>query len=104
MRCPVCITEIESGVYCSEDCERLHSDPALGYGGVSQKRLGEVFDLVKNRENWKYPIDAVVPIGVATVAEIEAAIDFYVGGDAFVTEDRYNMLVTAPGYYAVIGA
>jgi alkyl sulfatase BDS1-like metallo-beta-lactamase superfamily hydrolase len=78
----------------------------LGFDiGYTDLELNLAFELVKPAENWKYPIDAVIPAHFQRV--VTAAIDHYAGGGAEVLEsdlDPHKVRVIAPGYYAEIGA
>lgn len=72
---------------------------------MTQERLSEVFDLVKPQPNWKYPIDAKVPVGAATPAEISEAVVWFTGSLPEVWEETPGTFsVLAAGYYACIGA
>lgn len=78
----------------------------MGYG---RERLTEVFDLVKDPENWKLPVDAFVEEGQATVGEIDAAVIFFTGSvpDIYPCEasgGRQGYAVLADGYYEAVGA
>lgn len=68
-------------------------------------RLHEVFDLVKNAEHWKLPIDALVPVSKATREELVDAVVFFCGGLPMVTRhDEQTFRVEGDGYYAWVGA
>ena len=92
--------------FCSYRCADFHLSPRWGVRGINRKRLHEVFDLVKNKEHWKLPIACSVPKTAATCTEIEAAIDYFIGGGAVVWSSVYsvNWSINAPGYYAKVGA
>lgn len=71
---------------------------------MSNQRLIEVWDLVKNRFNWKDRIDALVPMEEATKAEIETAVRWYTGGTPEVVKERgHTWHVTGEGYYVRSG-
>lgn len=72
-----------------------------GRGGFTQGQIDEAFDLVKNEEHWKNPIDTVIPAEKREI--VEKAIPWFTGTDAEFTEidgQPQNLRVTAPGYYA----
>jgi|SRR5580704_14773611 hypothetical protein len=88
--------------------------------GYTRDELSAAFDLVKNRENWKLPVQACVP-GTADVKVISAAVTFFTGsipeilpvtadGEHAGWEQEWSgdhppfWYVTARGYYADIGA
>lgn len=71
---------------------------------MSDERLQEVFALVKDKENWKMPVDAVVHPEVAQVEEIEIAVTWFTGGGVEIWEEDGQWRVTAPGYYEEIGS
>lgn len=75
--------------------------------GYSREQLSAAFDLVKDKGNWKNPIDALVDPGADLKAIAEATI-FFAGSPAdFVTVKRggvEKVRVRAAGYYACIGA
>ena len=84
------------------------------YLGFTRAELHQAFARVQPADNWKHPIKAVlIPMpSEQEIKAIDAAITFYCGGGAkFRVVERaagaYNrkaLRVTAPGYYAVIGA
>jgi hypothetical protein len=71
---------------------------------MSDERLGEVFDLVKPEEHWKYPIDARVPKQAARRDEITRAVVWFAGGTPTVTDEGDQWHVEGEGYYVWIGA
>jgi hypothetical protein len=74
------------------------------FGGYTEDQLREAFRLVKDKENWKLPVDAVVP-GGANRDAISAAVAFYTGSSAeFVKTGKGRYRVLAAGYYACIGS
>ena len=82
-------------------------DPDSLLGGYTQAELEAAFALVAPKDNWKLPINAKLP-GKTTPAEIDKiafAIGFFTGGVAtFTLVDGISYAVTAPGYYAAVGA
>lgn len=76
---------------------------------ITGQRLTEVFDLVRDPENWKMPVDSFVEKGQATVGEIDAAVIFFTGSvpDIYPCEasgGRQGYAVLAAGYYEAVGA
>lgn len=80
-------------------------------GGVSMiampsaARVAEfdaAFDLVKNRDHWKGPIDATLAgASPALVATVLDAIEFYTATDGVATKLGDGVYrITAPGYWA----
>lgn len=83
-------------VVCGAPIEEVHN-------GFTILELDMAFELVKEPGNWKYPIAALVPAKFADACS--AAIDFYAGGGAVVTQEMSGQVrITAPGYYELIGA
>jgi hypothetical protein len=81
-------------------------DPNSLLGGYTQAELEAAFALVAPKDNWKLPINAKLP-GKTTPREIDKiafAIGFFTGGVATFTFDGISYAVTAPGYYAAVGA
>ena len=90
-------------------------DPNSLLGGYSQAELEAAFSLVAPKDNWKMPINAALPLST-TAADVEMiafAIMFFTGSEASfkfvkVVEDYETKMkpakVTAPGYYAAVGA
>lgn len=66
---------------------------------MSSERLKAVFDLVKDSEHWKNPIDARVPEDVATASEIQRAVAWYCGGEPDVVTCDGEHHVTGAGYW-----
>lgn len=66
---------------------------------MSNERLDEVFDLVKDPTDWKNPIDARVPKASATAAEIETAVSWNVGALPMVADRGDYWEVIGEGYY-----
>lgn len=73
------------------------------FGGYTDNELREAFALVKNRENWKLAIDAVVPAD-ADMGRIDAAVAYFTGGCITQQKVPGGWRVTAAGYYACIGS
>ena len=75
---------------------------------VMHARLSAAFTRVQNKENWKYPINATLPLLTeAERDELSEAITYFTGS---VPEFRdigtrvRKTLVTAAGYYRTIGS
>jgi hypothetical protein len=74
------------------------------FGGYTREQLSAAFNLVKNPENWKLPVDAVISAGVSTDL-VSSAIAFFAGCPAeFQPAPEGGFRVTAAGYYACIGS
>jgi hypothetical protein len=82
-------------------------DPATLLGGYTQPELDAAFSLVANTENWKYPIDATLP-SITSIEKrklIVFAVMFFTGSTATLSKTSGGKIrVTAPGYYAALGA
>lgn len=75
--------------------------------GHGADRLRHVFNVIQGADNWKAPIREVLTPSVVSISEEEilAAIDFMAGGGGNIEVlPNGDRLVTAPGYYAQIGA
>lgn len=84
--------------------EEIEAYLTQGHGG---DRLRHVFGIIQDPTNWKLPVHAVLTPSVQSIteAEILASIDFMVGGQgAIEVQPNGDRLVTAPGYYALIGS
>lgn len=66
---------------------------------MSNERLNEVFDLVKDPSDWKNPIEARVPKTKATSAEIQTAVSWFTSSLAEVADRGDHWQVYAEGYY-----
>lgn len=76
-------------------------------GGYTEAELSAAFSRVANKENWKLPIKSLLPSITSHKerAKIAYAIKFYTGSVAtFGKAPTGHLLVTAPGYYAAVGA
>lgn len=80
--------------------DQLDSFLEEGRGTFTTEELAKAFEDVKDKEHWKNPIDAVVPLGQKDV--LEKAIPWYTGTEpTFYDIDKEGYLrVTAPGYFA----
>ena len=68
-----------------------------------QKRLSDLFDLVKPKKHWKDKINAVVPVD-ADLDGIDEAIIHFTGSVPTITKTKTGYKVKAAGYWAAIGA
>ena len=77
-------------------------------GGYTQAELDAAFALVAPKGNWKMPINATLPMASVTaddLAKIAFAVTFFTGSNATVSVTKTGKLfLTAPGYYAAVGA
>lgn len=71
-----------------------------GKGGYTTDQLKTAFDLVKNKEHWKYDIDAVIEADQVDV--VSRAIPWYSGGGLmdFETLPNGKVRVRATGYWS----
>ena len=81
-------------------------DPASLLGGYTQEELEAAFALVAPADHWKNPIKASLPASTPAleIKKVAFAIEFFTGGKALVRLSRKTWDVTAPGYYASVGA
>lgn len=71
----------------------------------TRAELSAYFDMVKNDEHWKNPIDKIVRIkDFRTKVGIREAVVFYTGSTPSFTPTAGHFRVTAAGYYMTIGA
>lgn len=86
-------------------CESCYS--VRVFRGYSKAELHDAFELVEDKANWKNPIDTLVPMKLdgGMRHKINAAVIFFAGCEAkFIHAGRDRVRVTAPGYYASVGA
>lgn len=71
----------------------------------TQDQLGQCFDNVSNKKNWKLPVNKViVNPGEKNLECLTEAIIHFTGGAPNITKLKGNKVrVTAPGYYVSIG-
>lgn len=75
------------------------------FGGYTQAQLEAAFNLVRNKENWKYEVDHHFPPGVEIDTDlISAAVAYFTGSGAIFEVTEQGTRVTADGYYATIGS
>jgi hypothetical protein len=80
------------------------------YKGVAISALSAAFDAVADKANWKNPIGPVEVL-CSDLPTIIKAVEFYAGspvrahGESYEGPDGfYRIRITAPGYYACVGA
>lgn len=98
--CQGCREPIKSGRYC-DTCEKV---PV--FRGYARAELCDAFDRVKHPDNWKMPIDCVLP-GMLSRRDrdvIEAAVIFFAGCEPGFSRWGRDTRVEAVGYYAAVGA
>jgi hypothetical protein len=101
MRCQGCGEEHETtGRYCPT-CTTVEV-----FRGHTRASLKDAFELVAPKGNWKNPISTFLPGDMCLVdrERIDAAVVFYAGCTAAFVRRGTGLLVTAPGYYASVGA
>lgn len=87
------------------DIDNVKVDPpnATTFGGYTDAELHRAFDMVKNRTNWKEPINAV--IAESDLDIVTEAVIYFTGCLIDVWPYKEGRVrVTAAGYYAQIGA
>lgn len=74
------------------------------YPDAYVEQMRKAFRSVQDKENWKYPVDAVVP-GDSDKKLISDALIFFAGSPAtFINLPDGTIRVLAAGYYACIGS
>lgn len=81
------------------------NDQFISEYNMTRGKLESYFNLVKNPQNWKLPIDSICEM--KDVANIESAIIFFTGSvpsfkPSATLTGKY--IVKADGYYAAVGA
>lgn len=79
----------------------------IGGMGYEQAQLyrGAIFDLVKNPQGWKLPVDAYVPANSVSLANaIRDAVIHFTGSVPTIEAEGNGLRVKAAGYYATVGA
>lgn len=73
---------------------------------VTRSELSECFNQVANSDNWKNPINAILPCEDTSLNRdlYAKAIEFFTGSIAEFTVDDKGTWIKAKGYYAVCGA
>lgn len=74
--------------------------------GYPADELQRIFSKIENKENWKYPVHAIIP--KADRDKVNAALIFMTGAGISkavpVAGNPDQLYIQAPGYYATIGA
>lgn len=65
-----------------------------------QTAMDDAFELVKPKDSWKGPIDAIIPVEKKEIVAV--AIRHFTGGGVrfFAVPEEGKVRVTAPGYWA----
>lgn len=84
--------------------EKMNSRVVSSFG-YTHGDLSEAFDEVKNEENWKYPIDTVIPKKSLPYKEdiYREAIVYFTGSVPTFTKIGEFVRIRADGYYNTIG-
>jgi hypothetical protein len=64
---------------------------------AQQERMHDAFNAVAEPNDWKAPIDTIVPLE-ADVETIVEAIEFFTAAKAVVTKDEFHFHITSDGY------
>lgn len=75
-------------------------------GGYTQTQLHDAFNLVQNVEDWKMPIDAIVPREQVDKDLVSFAVMYFTGAYPIIEEAAIPSFyrIRADGYYMTIGA
>ncbi|WP_162814998.1 hypothetical protein [Erythrobacter aureus] len=73
------------------------------FSGFTRNQLSEAFEKVRDPNNWKHPIDKVMPADLDQNLT-SAAVAFFAGSETAFEQVPEGVRVTAAGYYADIGA
>ncbi len=94
--------------YCKDDRKKKGTCYYCFNTGKMEKeqaRHHKYFNKVQNSKNWKYPINKVIKATEKEYPYIIDAVGFFAGGCCNITPLKNGKVqVTAPGYYALIGA
>jgi len=83
--------------------ERMKMAIIKSMGDYTEEQLHAAFDKVANKDNWKFPVDAVISRNDLDVTA--KAVEFFTGSKLKIAEDLgANLRVQAIGYYAAVGA
>ena len=82
---------------------RLPEVPLVPKPAYTQDQLMEAMRLVENKENWKLPVDCVVPADSDRDLIFQAVI-YFTGSIPSFTPVKDGFRVQATGYYAEIGS
>ena len=78
---------------------------AIRYDEKAHEERLRLFDLVKDRENWKNPIQTTIVMADNEIPALSDAIIYFTGSVPMMTKlDGGRWLVRADGYYVAIGA
>jgi hypothetical protein len=83
----------------------IETKEPIVYRGYTDAQLHAAFDQVKDKDNWKDRISAIIDAKDQDV--VDAAICYFTGGGAdfwWPSKVKDRVRVRAPGYYAMIGA
>ena len=96
---------IGSFLECMAYCDDYECVCRVDGAPVYKSVLREYFDRVCNPDNWKMPINAIIPeLNSAAIKMYDAAIEFFTGSKAKFTIIDDKIMVKAEGYYNSIGA
>jgi hypothetical protein len=112
------MTYLDNPVYVEdalEDIRRAMNDQVVvrHHGrAVTRGDLERLFDLVKDQDNWKNPIDRVARLSLEEAQDMAAAVAFFAGcaPEIFPMTRECDEIgcreyrVMAAGYYAAVGA
>lgn len=100
--CPRCNGSKIMPEYESISCERCNGIGEVPKYDVEREKA---FDMVKDKNNWKNPILAIIKADMRMREIIKDAIAFYAGSPCLIVENRNGYcMVQAPGYYVCVGA
>jgi hypothetical protein len=102
-RCKGCGEETE--LFNAGYCDPCHNVKV--HAGYTRRELKEAFELVQDTQNWKNPINRMVPTcSGADLNLITSAVVFFAGCVPTFRVDRKTgcTIVKAAGYYAAVGA
>jgi hypothetical protein len=92
-----------------EQQKALSTEPKV-YHGMTQTELSEAFELVKNKANWKLPIDAVLhktgdqAVDIERLVHVIAGVIFFTASTPSVTDlGIEGWKIKADGYYNTMG-
>ncbi len=72
---------------------------------VTRRELSKAFDLVKDSDHWKNPINCVIKDpGQETLNLIEQSVAFFAGCETQITKSGKFVAISAAGYFNTLGA
>ncbi len=87
----------------SEQISFLQSEDPVIPSDEEEKEFREVFDFLKNKDNWKFPTKTFTTPNLDLAGEIADALIFFTGGaEVSFIGDRV-VEVSSKGYYHYIG-